>query len=30
MRVPARGAARVDGDLRHGYVRSKLKRDGPM
>src|SRR6266702_3938024 len=30
MRVPARGAGRVDRDLRHGYVRSDLKRDGPM
>ena len=29
VRVPARGAARADRDLRHGYVRSKLKRDGP-
>jgi hypothetical protein len=30
MRVPARGAARVDRDLRHGYVGSELQRDGPM
>ena len=30
MRVPARRAARVDRDLRHGYVRPELKRDGPM
>src|SRR6185312_15680951 len=30
MRVPARGAARVDGDLRHGHVGSELQRDGPM
>jgi hypothetical protein len=26
MRMPARGAARVDCDLRHSYVRSELKR----
>src|SRR6266702_6355342 len=30
MRVPASGAARLDRDLRHGYVRPELKRDGPM
>ena len=30
MRVPARGSARVDRDLRHGYVCSELKRNGPM
>src|SRR6266536_4022738 len=30
MGVPARGAARDDRDLRHGYVSSDLKRDGPI
>ena len=30
MRVPARGAARVDRDLRHSYVRSELQRDRPV
>ena len=30
VRVPASGAARVDRDLRHSYVRSDLKRDGPV
>src|SRR5215210_230156 len=30
MAMPAGGAAWVDGDLRHGYVRSDLERDGPM
>src|SRR5262245_5659348 len=30
MRVPARRAAHVDRDLRHRYVRSKWKRDGPV
>ena len=30
MRVPPGGAARDDRDLRHGYVRSGLKRDRPV
>src|SRR6266702_2915568 len=30
MGVPAGGAARDDRDLRHGYVRSDLKRDRPV
>ena len=30
VRVLASGAARVDRDLRHSYVRSDLKRDGPV
>src|SRR5262245_26853299 len=30
MGMPAGGAARGDRDLRHGYVRSELQRNGPM
>src|SRR5512133_2836888 len=30
MRVPTRGAARVDGDLRDSHVRSGLERDRPV